>query len=144
MESAEKGSSSKGLERHLPLERGIYFFYERGECCNHEGGRSRIVRVGTHRDGNFRSRISEHFLLDERKLTVTQDQPAPHDRSIFRKHIGQALLSRGDPYLSVWEIDFTTRESRKRNGHRRHIGEEAGIEKEMTRILRENFCFRFN
>jgi hypothetical protein len=144
MESAEKGSSSKELERHLPLERGIYFFYERGECCNHKGGRSRIVRVGTHRDGNFRSRISEHFLLDERRLTFTQDQPAPHDSSIFRKHIGRALLNRaGDPYLSLWEIDFTMRESRKRNGHRRDIGKEAGIEKEVTRILRENFCFRF-
>ena len=91
----------------LPLN-GIYFFYEKGEGCNHEGTRPRIVRVGTHRDGNFQSRIAEHFLLDERKMSFTQDQPAPHERSIFRKNIGRALLNRaGDPYLSVWEMDFT-------------------------------------
>jgi hypothetical protein len=25
-------------------------------------------------------------LLDERKMAFTQNQPAPHERSIFRKH----------------------------------------------------------
>ena len=60
------------------------------------------------------------------------------------KHIGRALLNRaGDPYLSVWEIDFTTRESRERNGHLRDISKEVAIEKEVTQILRENFSFRF-
>jgi hypothetical protein len=99
----------------------IYFFYEEGECCGHQAAKPRIVRVGTHRDGNFRSRIGEHFLLDQRKMTFTQDQPAPHERSIFRKNIGQALLKKAkDPYLSVWEIDFTTRDTRRQSTSARH------------------------
>ena len=128
--------------RTLPAN-GIYFFYEKGEHCNHEGERPRIVRVGTHRDGNFQSRIAEHFLFDERKMTFTQDQSAPHERSIFRKHIGRALLSRvGDPYLTVWEMDFTTRESRERNRHVRDISKEVAVEREITQVLRANFSFR--
>jgi len=52
---------------------GVYFFYEVGECCGHHAAKPRIVRVGTHRDGNFQSRIAEHFLLNERKMAFTQD-----------------------------------------------------------------------
>jgi hypothetical protein len=33
------------------------------------------VRVGTHRDGNFQSRIGEHFLLDERKMHLREISP---------------------------------------------------------------------
>jgi hypothetical protein len=123
---------------------GIYFFYEEGECCGHQGTKPRIVRVGTHRDGNFRSRIAEHFLLDERKMAFTQDQPAPRERSIFRKHIGRALLNKArDPYLSVWEIDFTTRRTRDAKRHLRDISKEVAIETQVTQILRENFSFKF-
>ncbi len=123
---------------------GIYFFYERGEYCNHKEVTLRIVRVGTHRDGNFKSRLAEHFLLDERKMAFTRDQSAPHDRSIFRKNIGRALLNRdGDRYLSVWELDFMKRAVRERHRHLRDIGKEVAIETEITRILREKFSFRF-
>jgi hypothetical protein len=123
---------------------GIYFFYESGERCGHQAAKPRIVRVGTHRDGNFRSRIAEHFLLNERKMAFTKDQPAPHDRSIFRKHIGRALLNKTrDPYLSVWKINFTTQKTRDTKGHLRDISKEAAIEKEVTQILRQNFSFRF-
>jgi len=122
----------------------VYFFYEKGECCGHPGAKPRIVRVGTHRDGNFRSRIAEHFLLDERKMAFTRDQPAPHERSIFRKHIGRALLNKtGDPYLPVWELDFTTRKAREAYRHLRDISKEAAIEREVTQLLRHRFSFRF-
>ncbi len=49
-------------------ENGIYFFYEDGEIWGHGGIKPRIVRIGTHKDGNFRSRIKEHYLLDESKM----------------------------------------------------------------------------
>lgn len=123
---------------------GIYFFYEKGEYCTHHTSSARVVRVGTHRDGNFKSRICEHFLLDERKMAFTKDQPAPHDRSIFRKHIGRALLNKaGDPYLAVWDLVFTTRKMRDAKRHLRDISKETEIEAEITRILRNNFAFRF-
>jgi hypothetical protein len=122
----------------------IYFFYEEGEWCGHQAAKPRIVRVGTHRDGNFRSRIAEHFLLDQRKMAFTQDQPAPHERSIFRKHIGRALLNKAqDPYLAVWEIDFTTRKTRDAKRHLRDISKEVAIETEVTQILRQRFSFKF-
>jgi hypothetical protein len=125
---------------------GIYFFYENGEAQNHAASElPRIVRVGTHKDGNFRSRIAEHFLLDEHKMVFDADKPAPHDRSIFRKHIGRALLEReNDPYLKVWgDLDFTTRATRDLYRHLRDIRKETEIESEVTRILRDTFTFRY-
>lgn len=127
----------------LPIN-GIYFFYEEGERCGHQAAKPRIVRVGTHRDGNFRSRIAEHFLLNPHKMEFTHDQPAPHDRSIFRKHIGRALLNKAqDPYLSVWEVDFTTRMTRDAKRHLRDISREVAIETAVTQILRQKFSFKF-
>jgi len=68
----------------------------------------------------------------------------PHERSIFRKNIGRALLNKEkDDYLNIWEIDFTTRTNREKYGYLRDIQKEKKIELEITRILRENFSFRF-
>jgi hypothetical protein len=86
-------------------ENGIYFFYEDGEVWGHGGNKPRIVRVGTHKDGNFRSRIKEHYLLDESWMNFNENKPKPSDRSIFRKNIGRALLNKDkDSYLKIWNI----------------------------------------
>ena len=123
---------------------GIYFFYEKGEVCGHDSTKPRIVRVGTHRDGNFRSRIGDHFLLNERKMVFTREHPRPHDRSIFRCHVGAALLHKArDSYLSVWEMNLTTREKRDAYRHLRDIDKEVTIEREVTQMLRQNFSFKF-
>ena len=123
---------------------GIYFFYEEGEMWGHDGDSPRIVRIGTHKDGNFRSRINEHFLLNGSKMNFDQNRAKPSDRSIFRKNIGRALLNRDrDNYLEIWEIDFTIRKNRDRLGYKRDIDKEKGIESEITKILRGNFSFRF-
>jgi hypothetical protein len=106
---------------------GVYFFYETGERCGHPEAKQRIIRVGTHRDGNFRSLIAEHFLLDERKMAFTADKPAPHDRSIFRKHIGRALLNRlSDPYREM------------------AYGRESDARRTLSRELLEGFGFSFH
>lgn len=128
---------------YLPRD-GIYFFYETGEIWGHGGVQPRIVRVGTHREGNFRSRMADHYVIDERKMAFNRNQPAPKDRSIFRKNIGRALLHRDrDPYEAVWNIDFTTRASRETNGCRRDLAKEKQIESQVTGILRERFAFRW-
>ena len=72
----------------LPRD-GIYFFFEAGEYDAHTGD-ERIVRVGTHRNGNFRSRISEHYLLGK-ELDIVADRPAPKGS----KHLSQ------EPWASV-------------------------------------------
>ena len=123
---------------------GIYFFYEEGETWGHGGQRPRIVRVGSHRGGTFRGRISEHFLLNESKMDFDASQMPPRDRSIFRKNIGRAVLNMaGDEYLDVWNIDFMPREKRDKYGHLRDIDREKTAERRVTRILRETFSFKY-
>lgn len=125
-------------------ENGIYFFYEKGEVWGHGGDKPRVVRVGTSKDGNFRSRISEHYLLDESKMNFDSSKPAPRERSIFRKNIGRALLNqRKDDYLKIWEVDFTSHESRNQYASLRDIEKEKSLELEITGLLRRNFFFRF-
>ncbi len=122
---------------------GIYFFYEEGEKWGHGGEKMRIVRVGTHKKENFKSRIADHFLIN-RRTEWNRNKPKPSDRSIFRKNLGRALLNReNDPYLEVWEIDFTPRKNRERFGHLRDIEKEKEIEEKITQILRTQFSFRF-
>lgn len=101
---------------------GIYFFYEKGEIWGHNGNQPRIVRIGTHKDNNFRSRINDHYLFNERKMNFNEMKPAPKDRSIFRKNLGRALLNKeNDEYLKIWNIDFTPRSNREVYGHLRDI-----------------------
>jgi len=125
----------------LPLN-GIYFFYEKGETNAHNGNLG-IVRVGTHKSNNFRSRISEHYLMDGMK-TFDENSPAPKDRSIFRKKLGRALLNKMKPaYLPIWEKDFTTKVERAKYKNKRDIALEIQVENQTTKILRNNFSFRF-
>ncbi|MCW6160470.1 MAG: hypothetical protein LVQ95_05305 [Candidatus Micrarchaeales archaeon] len=125
-------------------ENGVYFFYEEGESWGHGGEEPRIVRIGTHKEGNFKSRVREHYVFDEGKLDFNKDQPAPKERSIFRKNIGRALLAKEkDNYLKVWEIDYTTKENRKKFGELRNIEKEKDLEKRISRILRERFSFKY-
>ena len=123
---------------------GIYFFYEQTESWGHGGKKQRIVRVGTHRNGNFRNRIAEHFLLNKTKMNFDNDRPKPSDRSIFRKNIGRALLNKlKDDYLEVWNRDFIKRANKINFGHKREIEKEKKIESEITRILRTSFSFKY-
>jgi hypothetical protein len=125
-------------------ENGIYFFYQRLELWGHGDKSPRIVRVGTHKDGNFRNRIAEHYLFNEAKMNFGIMQSAPHDRSIFRKHLGRAILNKSkDPYLAVWNIDFTARDSRVKFSHLRDLQKERSIETEVTTLLRQDFSFKF-
>jgi hypothetical protein len=126
---------------------GLYFFYEEGESSDHDNGinKPRIVRIGTHKENNFRSRISEHFLLNESKMKFTKTNQKASDRSIFRKNIGRALLNkrRDLDYLKVWEFDFTSGINRANHSHLRNIQKERDVESQITELLRNRFYFRF-
>ena len=127
----------------LPFN-GIYFFYEEGEFWGHGGEKLRIVRIGTHKGNNFRNRIAEHFLINEKKMNFDKYNSKPSDRSIFRKNIGRALLNKNnDPYLKIWEIDFLPKSNRIKYGYLRDIEKEKSIEKQITEIIRSKFFFRF-
>jgi hypothetical protein len=128
--------------RQLPSN-GVYFFYQKGETWGHGGIRPRIVRVGTHRKGNFVSRMKSHYI-DVRKIErMSSSTACPKDRSIFRKNIGRALLGRTkSKYLSIWNIDFQTQANRKQFGGRRKVDFERRIEREITDALEKTFSFR--
>ena len=131
------------FEVELPPN-GIYFYYEDSQVLGHGSYKPRIVRIGINKGANnFRKRISEHYLPSEKKMNFNKNRPKPSDRSIFRKNIGRALLNKAnDPYLKIWDKDFTTRNKREQYGDFRDISKEKQIEREITKALRETFSFK--
>jgi hypothetical protein len=109
-------------------QNGIYLLFEQGEIGH---GAQRIVRIGTHTGGNqLRSRLKQHFLNPNK------------DRSIFRKNIGRALLNRdGDPFLSDWNLDLTTRKMRDLHGSRLDRSKQEAVEKRVSDYIQERFQF---
>ncbi|MDP2858740.1 MAG: hypothetical protein Q8P50_12280, partial [Bacillota bacterium] len=109
---------------HLPSS-GIYFFYEKGETIRLGGlAVDRIVRVGINRsNGRFRSRIRGHYGRVSRL-------GGNKNGSVFRKHLGGALLRRADPAdprLTGWlQQDGPT---------------YAEVEREVSLVLRHNLTF---
>jgi hypothetical protein len=122
----------QGTLHRFPFERsqlprdGIYALFEAGEESH---GGARIVRVGTHTgDHQLPSRLLQHFVNENK------------DRSIFRKNIGRALLTRAsDPFLAKWEVDRTSR--RARDGFHVDAAKLRAIESEVTCYLRERLPF---
>lgn len=71
---------------------GVYVVFEEGEVFQKAGQQwDRIVRIGTHvKDGRLRARIRQHY---GRVTSFGGNKNA----SVFRKHLGGALLRRADP-----------------------------------------------
>lgn len=114
-------------ENEIPLN-GIYILFEKGEEYN---GKQRIVRVGTHsgQDKLF-SRLKEHFLIQNK------------DRSIFRKHIGRALLNkRNDSFAEQWELDLTSRVNKNKFKDKVDFQKQKLVEEEVSKYINEKFSF---
>lgn len=124
---------------------GIYFMYEVCEAYSTQGNKLRITRVGSHTgQGNLPKRLGQHFSPADKWMNFRNDQPKASDRSIFRKHIGRAMLNRiCDPYLEVWEIDFTEKNNRMEKKHLRDIDKEHSLEKRITEWIRNDIGFKF-
>lgn len=76
-------------------ERGVYFFFEPGEIRTSSGEGMRCVRVGTHAL-TIKSRTSLWNRLSQHKGTTGGINPGGgnHRGSIFRSHVGTALMNR--------------------------------------------------
>lgn len=88
-------------ERELPA-RGVYVFVDRKEK-NFEGSLGRIVRIGTHAisegsKSQLRTRLRSHL--------GQVDGSGNHRGSIFRLHVGRAMLKRDHnlPRLTTWGV----------------------------------------
>jgi len=110
------------------FENGIYIMFEKGEKAHSV---DRIVRIGSHTGkDNLFSRLNDHFYKENK------------DRSILRKNIGRCILNKEkNPYLKVWDIDFTTKKSKEMNGNLINEELQKEIEDKVTKYLRENFSF---
>ena len=75
-------------------KRGVYFFFEDGEL-RADGTTPRVVRVGTH--GLRKSSATLWSRLSQHRGTVGGSMPGGgnHRGSIFRLHVGTALLASG-------------------------------------------------
>lgn len=114
-------------ERTIPSD-GIYVMFQLGELAHNA---DRIVRIGTHRgDSRLTSRLREHFHKENK------------DRSIFRKHIGRALLAQqDDSFLRHWNLDLTTRKSRELYGEVVDERRSEAVEAEVTEFLSRSITF---
>lgn len=95
--------------------RGVYFIFEDGEL-RHDGTTPRVVRVGTHalKPG---SQTSLWQRLAQHRGTRPHSQPGGNHRgSVFRHHVGLALLNRGlhPEAAASWAWPRPTREERAR------------------------------
>lgn len=113
---------------NIPFKNGIYIMFEKGQSIL---GMDRIVRVGTHR-GHDRliTRLKDHFVKED------------SDRSIFRKNIGRVLLNKAkDPYINVWELDYTKAAERDKNRYLLDEAKESKLEEQISDYLRYNVSF---
>ena len=119
---------------HFPFElkqipiNGIYVLFDEGEKGH---GTNRIVRVGTHTgEGRLPSRLNEHFMKENK------------DRSIIRKNIGRALLSKAnDPFLAQWELDLTSRAEKEQNWYRVDHQKKLIVEKQVSEYIQTHLWF---
>lgn len=106
---------------------GIYLVFEVGEVGH---GGERVVRVGSHTGaGNLFARLREHVTANK-------------DRSIFRKNIGRAILSRaGDPFLDDWDLDLTSNANRLKFAGRVDSAKQTAVEAQVTNYVKEKMTF---
>jgi hypothetical protein len=111
----------------LPLN-GIYIMFEDGELAH---GGNRIVHIGSHTgEDKLRSRLLEHYEIENK------------DRSIFRKHIGRAMLNRDhDPFIRQWELDLTPRIAREKYAHSIDTVKQKAVESAVTEYIQSRLRF---
>jgi len=82
-------------------KRGVYFFFEPGEYRTHNKNELRVVRVGTHMVSKGSKAPFWNRLKTHRR---TEDGVGNHRASVFRLHIGDAMLKRsaGKFWLPSW------------------------------------------
>lgn len=96
-------------------ERGVYFFFEPGELRS-DGTNPRVVRIGTHALRPSRSTLWSRLSAHQGQRGGATPGGGNHRGSVFRKHVGAALLATGEWDLRIsatWGVGSTaTREIR--------------------------------
>ena len=75
--------------------RGVYFFFEDGEV-REDGQTPRVVRVGTHALRASSTTLWRRLAQHKGNVGGVRPGGGNHRGSIFRQHVGAALVARGD------------------------------------------------
>jgi hypothetical protein len=123
------------LLRELPPrsslpDRGVYFFLEPGEHRVANPSVMRVVRVGTHgvssgSKSTLHGRLKQHL--------GTRSGGGHHRGSIFRRHVGDALLARDGIRLATWGVGSSTPQSVRNNESA--VAAEAACEKRVSAYI---------
>jgi hypothetical protein len=105
--------------------RGVYFFRERGESRTARPGVSRVVRVGTHAVGANAKSTLWGRLRSHRGGRIGGGN---HRSSIFRLHVGAAMLVREGAELPTWGIGSSALETIRvgEAGHEQRVSAYIG------------------
>ena len=112
----------------VPFGNGLYFFYQIGEVSDH-APLGRVVRVGNHprSDSGLARRLRQHYSGQK-------------NGSAFRKLLGRALIRRRDPNSAC--LAPAPGKGHWEKQHAEVCSRCAGVEREVSALLRSNFKFR--
>lgn len=113
-------------------ERGVYFFFEPRELRGDGSGRLRIVRVGTHAlKRGARSRFWGRLRQHRGSGRLGEVHGGNHRGSIFRHHVGLALIASG--HFRDADVEAIWRERRRAPREGRQL--EAPLEREVSQVV---------
>ena len=101
-------------------DRGVYFFFEKGEV-RADRATQRVVRVGTHALRPSKSTLWKRLAQHRGTLGGTFPGGGNHRGSIFRLHVGTALLARNscwsDDTRRTWSVGSTADRATRETEH---------------------------
>ena len=112
--------------------RGVYFFFERGEERTTSGTGLRVVRVGTHAmkvgaKATLWTRLRQH----RGQLRGEKPGGGNHRGSVFRLHVGTALIGNG-----CWADEVTAHWGERSSASRSIRDAELPLERAVSRHIR--------
>ena len=108
---------------------GVYFIFEKGEIRSTSGDGLRVVRVGSHALMPYSKSTLYNRLRSLRGND--NDWGGKHRRSIFRRHIGRAIISRNKISCPSWD-------KRIPPGPRENL-----VEEKVSRYIRKRCWFLY-
>jgi hypothetical protein len=113
-------------------QRGVYFFFEPGEVGTHSGAGLRVTRVGTHAlKAGSKSTLWGRLRAHRGTLAGSRAGGGNHRGSVFRLHVGTALIRRDDwpeEVVSQWAVGSSAK---------RHVRDrEYPLEQAVSRYIR--------
>jgi len=85
--------------------KGVYFFFEDGELRTSSGSKPRVVRVGTHAlTASARATLWQRLNAHQGVVGGRSAGGGNHRGSVFRLHVGAALLERDGESHTTWAV----------------------------------------